>query len=201
MRITILPLIFVFSAIIFLGNCGTAFASENDIGQSLIHPAHPLYFLKTIRENLELKFAGTERVTFIRRLEFATRRLREVKSLIKVGNFELISPTLERYWSEINALPQKDIVDKAVVKMIQDNLVIHLDVLQQIYQKVDQPQAKMAIRTALNRVVQRADVPNYAKLPVCNFLTKEASASALNEVEKVVLSERAENCFKSLIQP
>ena len=198
MRITIVLAVSVLSAWILLTSCSAAFASENDIGQSQIHPAHPFYFLKTIRENLELKFAGTTRVTFIRRLEFATRRLREVKSLTQIGNFELIIPTLEKYWLQINSLPQKDIEDKEVVKMIQDNLVIHLDVLERVYQKVENVRAKMAIRSAINRLVQRADVPNYAKLPACNFLTKEASSSALNEVERIVLSDRAEDCFKSL---
>ncbi len=198
MHITIFPLIFLLSALVFFGNCNIVFASENDIGQSQIHPAHPLYFLKTIRENLELKFAGTTRVIFIRRLEFATRRLREVKSLTQIGNFELIIPTLEKYWLQINALPEKDIEDKEVVKMIQDNLVIHLGALERVYQKVENARAKMAIRAVINRVIQRADVPNYGRLSACNFLAKEASSSALNEVEKVVLSDRAENCFKSL---
>lgn len=197
MRITIIPLAFFLSAIIFLTSCNVAYAKENDIGQSQIHPAHPLYFLKTIRESLELKFAGTKRVTFIRRLEFATRRLREVKSLINVGNFELIIPTLERYWSEVSSLPQKDIEDQEIVKMIQDNLIIHLEVLKEVYDKVDNLRAKMAIRSVVNRIIQRADVPNYGRLPVCNFLAKEASASSLNEVEKAILSERAESCFKN----
>lgn len=194
MRITILPLAFFLSAMIFLGSCNTAYALE-EIGQSRIHPAHPLYFLKAIRENLELKFAGTTKVVYIRRLEFATRRLREVKSLIGVGRFELITPALENYLSQINALPDKGMQDEEVLKMIGDNLSIHLEVLQRLYSQIENPGAKMAIRSTMNRIMQREDLPGSARENICNFMEREASSSALNEVEKTVLLQRAEKCF------
>lgn len=194
MRITILPLIFFLSAMIFLGSCSTAYAME-EIGQSRIHPAHPLYFLKTVRENLELKFAGTTKVVYIRRLEFATRRLREVKSLIGVGRFELIISALENYLSQINALPDKGMQEKDILKMIGDNLSIHLEVLQALYSQIETPRAKMAIRAAINRIMQREDLPIPARENICNFMEKEASSSALNEVEKAVLLQRVKKCL------
>ena len=53
----------------------------------------------------------------------------------------------------------------------------------------------MAIMAAINRLVQSADVPDYAKLPACNFLAKEATQAAnLTDTEKVILLERAQNC-------
>lgn len=193
MRHTFFPLIFFLSAMIFLGSCSTVYAME-EIGQSRLHPAHPLYFLKTVRENLELKFAGTTKVVYIRRLEFATRRLREVKSLIGVGNFELIVPTLENYLFQINTLPDKGMQEREVLKMIGDNLSIHLKVLQKIYTEAENPRAKMAIRSTINRIIERADLPISARMPVCNFMEREASSSALNEVERAVLLQRAEKC-------
>src|SRR3989344_5655222 len=83
----------------------------DDIGQSKIHPAHPLYFLKTIRENLEMRLVSTHRVKLIRQMEFATRRLREVKSLIGNSHEDLIEPTLERYWSHVRELLEKGLID------------------------------------------------------------------------------------------
>lgn len=197
MRITILPLIFLLTAIFFLGSCNNAFAKENDIGQSILHPAHPLYFLKTIRESLELKFAGTRKVVYIRRLEFATRRLREVKSLIQVGNFELIIPTLENYSSQLNSLPDQGLQEKEVLKVIENNLSNHLEVLQHIYYQIENSRAKMALRATINRIIQRADLPPSARLLGCGFLSKEASSSALNEVEKATLLQRVQKCYQS----
>lgn len=182
---------------IFLSSCGSAYAQENDIGISLIHPASPFYFLKAIRENLELKFALTSRVKFFRHLEFATRRLRETKALIP-GNEDLIPPTLEKYSSHLKTLPDKDLEDKETQIRIKESLVVHLETLQKIYDQVSNRRAKMAIRASLNRIIQRKDLPDYAILPVCSLFAKEASSSALNQTEKVVYLERSQKCFESL---
>lgn len=182
---------------IFLSSCSLALAQENDIGQSLIHPATPFYFLKTIRENLELKFALTPRIKFFRQLEFATRRLRETKALIP-KNEDLIPPTLERYSSHVKTLPDKDLEDEEIQIRIEESLVVHLETLQKIYDQVSNKRAKMAIRASLNRIIQRADVPAFAKLLICNLFAKEASSSALNQTERVVYLERSQKCFESL---
>lgn len=171
-----------------------AFAVD-EIGQARIHPASPLYFLKTIRESLELKFAGTPRVRMIRELEFATRRLREVKSLITGNHQDLIEPTLERYWYYLSKLPDKDLTDKELVLRIKESLIIHLEILQKVYIQTTNVRAKMAIRSAINKMLGRAEVPDYVRQTGCKFLAKEASSSALNDVEKAVLKNRAQNCF------
>ena len=179
------------------------YALENDIGYSKIHPASPLFFLKTIRENLELKLAFTAHVKRIRQLEFATRRLREAKSLILI-NQDLIPPTLERYASHLNTLADKELLDKEVATRIKESLGIHLQVLQQMHDQPSSDRAKIAIRSAMNRVILRADVPDDAKYLICNFFAKEASSSArlpdgqaLNQTEKVVLTQRAQKCLKN----
>ena len=187
------------TAFIFLGSLSSALAKENDIGQSQIHPAHPFYFLKTIRENLEMSMALTPRVRLIRQLEFATRRLRETKALLNNNRQDLIEPTLERYWFHISKLPDQDLKDEELVLRIKESLVIHLKTLDTIYSRLSDPGAKRAVRSTLNRIVNRADIPISARLPVCNFLAKEASTSAdLNETEKAILLERSKNCFQRL---
>lgn len=212
MRITILPLIFFLSALIFLGSCSSVFASENDIGQSKIHPAHPLYFLKTIRENLELKFAGTSNIRGLRHLEFTTRRVREVKSLVSVNHQELIPPTLENYWFNLEKVRGLlSFKDEALANQALDQIKRQLIVLQKLYDQLEDARAKMAIRTTVYRIsgwntqlLDRLTVEDRNKQAkrlttnqalACNFLSKEASSSALNEVERSVLAERAEKCL------
>lgn len=194
MRITIILAISALYAGIFLSSANLAYAQTTDIGQSKIHPAHPLYFLKTVREILELKFAATQRIKMIRQLEIATRRLREVKSLTLVNRQDLIEQNLERYWYHIQSLPVKISNDKELEKKIVHNLAIHLETLKTIDDQVSNPRAKMAIRATVNRITQRAGLPKNVKFSACAFLTKEASSPALNEVEKAVLLDRAAKC-------
>lgn len=196
MRITLIPLIFLLTAIFFLSSCNSVLAKENDIGQSQIHPAHPLYFLKTVRENIENAIALTPRVKLIRQLEFATRRLREVKALVSNNRQDLIEPTLERYWFHISKLPDKDIRDEELSLRIKESLVVHLQTLDRLYPQLSSTGAKMAVRSTLNRLMGRLDIPNFARLPVCDFLAREASSSALNQSEQVILAIRSKNCLK-----
>lgn len=179
----------LFTLTFFLvSSCGSVLAIEN-IGQSRISPASPIYFLKTIRENIELKFAATPRVTQIRQLEFATRRLREVKSLIGSSSEALIEPTLERYWYKLQNVSEKE--------GLRDVLSIHLETLEGLYNQISNLRAKMAVRAAVNRIIQRVDVPAGSKLVACNFLAKEASSPAFTRAEKAVLLERTQKCFNS----
>ncbi|MBI2018160.1 hypothetical protein HYS96_00460 [Candidatus Daviesbacteria bacterium] len=200
MRITIVPLAFFLSAVIFLASCNSALAYENDIGQSQINPASPLYFLKAVRESLEMHFAQTTNIKLIRSLEFATRRLREVKSLIPGNRQDLIEPTLDRYWVLVASLPvPKDLKTASFfAKEISNNLVIHIQTLEKVYPQISNPRAKMAVRNVLNRLTDRQDIPSDARAPVCDFFAKEATSSALNDVEKLVLTSRAQKCYASL---
>lgn len=202
MRITILLLVFFLSAIFYLGSCNSAFAKEatssgyvNDIGYSRIHPAHPLYFLKGVRENLEMHFAQTPRVKFIRQLEFATRRLREVNSLILKNRQDLIEPNLLRYWVYVSTLIDKNSKNKDVMQEITDNLRVHTENLEKIYFQLTNLRAKMAVRSTLNKIIEKVDLPIPVKITVCNLFTREATASALNEAEREVYKERAQKCM------
>lgn len=184
MRITI---VFVLTALILLTSCGSAYAQSSDIGQSKIHPAHPLYFLKAVREKMEVHFAQTPNVKMTRQLEFATRRIREVKALVSIDNLDLIEPTMERYWSHMNTVLQ-----------YKPNYTIstHLNVLEEIYEKIEDRRAKMSIRTAIFRILDGSDIPAEERVKRCEFLSKEASSSALSEVERAILRSRVEKCFK-----
>lgn len=213
MRITIIPVALFLSAVIFLGSCNPALAYENDIGQSKIHPASPLYFLKSVREILELKFAGTTHVRAIRQMEFAHRRLREVNSLVQSNRQDLIAPNLERYWSHLRELIGiVNLRDESLAREVSGTAISHLTTLLKVYDQITDPRAKMSVRTTIfklsewdeqliskfNQVTQEKYAQKVipSRLSACNFLSKEASSSALNETEKVVLLERARKCLE-----
>lgn len=168
--------------------------ATDDIGQSKIYPAHPLYFLKSVKEILELKFAPTSEIKAIRYLEFSQRRMREVKALVEVRRADLIAPTLEHYLFNLQkVLGLTDLKNEAKAKQVADTVYIHLQNLEDIYSKIDHEVARRSIRTTLFKISQWS-----RQSKICDFLIKEASSSALNEVEIVVLKERANICLQGL---
>lgn len=173
-------------------------ALENDIGYSRISPASLFYFLKGVREAFEMEFAGTDRVKMLRRVEFATRRLREVNTLVRDQKEELIPATLERYTVLLNQLGDKHLQGSEIGIKLRSDLSVHLNALEKIYNQSSAPRSKIFIRSALNRIIQRVDIEDDSKLTVCRLFSKEASSSALNQTEQTVLLDRAEKCFKSL---
>lgn len=199
MRATFLPLAVFLSLAVFIASCSSAYAYE-DIGYAQIHPAHPLYFLKSVRENLEVKLAQTNRTKVLRQLEFANRRLREFRSLLSTNKQFLIEPALEKYWFHISnvPIPSKDIGLETEVTAA---LVNHLEVLRSNFDQVSDDRAKRGVRHAVYRLTKHTDLPDYAKLDGCQFLGKEASSSALTEVERAILKERADSCLESLKLP
>ncbi|MDO8576801.1 MAG: DUF5667 domain-containing protein [Candidatus Daviesbacteria bacterium] len=192
-----------------------AYAQSPDIGQARINAASPLYFLKSIQEILQLKFAKTPNDRYLNRLKFITRRVAEVKSLAGTSREDLIEPTLEKYWSQFQELRSTtNLKDWETAKKVSYGMVAQMDSLQTVFTQVSNPRAKRSVRLAVNRISEweggfmgqiilfgqpalTQDIIN-SRLSGCNFLSKEASSSALNEVEKTVFVERAKKCFPSL---
>lgn len=188
-------------------------AQEDNIGTSRINPASPLYFLKSVKEMVELKFAKTTSAKAYRQLEFATRRIREVKSLSVTSRQDLIQPTLEMYFQHIKELNGVlTLTDEREVARASKEIPMHMDILQTEYLQVTNEDAKRSISLTVNRlseweqeIITRLDLLKEAsvagkfresKLSGCNFLSKEASSSALGEVEKYVYKERVIKCLQ-----
>jgi len=176
-----------------------AFAAE-DIGQSRLHPVHPFYFLKTVREYFELKFAGTPRIKIIRQLEFSQRRLREVNALMEKSRQDLIEPTMERYWFHLDTVLSYRPREEALTLQIIPVLETHLKVLEKIYYQVQNARAKISLRSKINKILENSDTPLSPEVRMhgCNFLLKEATSSGLNSTEQAVILERAKRCQKIL---
>lgn len=189
------------------------FAQVDTITPARITPASPLYFLKSVREILELKFAPTTHIRSLRELEFANRRIREVKSLVNSSHEELIQPALEKYWSGLGQmLGISDLRDENQAEEISSSINLHMRLLQEVFTEVSDSKAQRSIRATIyrlsewdNRLISKlntAEHPVFAKqilsskLSGCRFLSKEASAAAATETEKHVLSERAQKCWE-----
>ncbi len=195
MRVTIVLAVLTFSFVL-LGSCGNVLA-VNDIGavyigESSIHPASPFYFLKAIREKIELALAGSNKVKAQRQLEFSQRRLREVNALVKNKRQDLIDSTLERYKAALSETENLVSQDEDLKIKVGEAVARHLDVLQRIYDQVGNPRAKQAIRAAIERDEK------YNRPMACRFLAKEATASGLTETEKVFLGQKVQSCQKNL---
>lgn len=187
-----------------------AYSQNSGIGQSRINPASPLYFLKSVWEIAQLKFAKTTESKAGLQLKFAAANIEEVNSLVGSSHQDLIQPTLESYFSHLKELSGTfNLSNVKMVAEISKAVNLHMNVLQTIYPQVSQDGARRSIRMSIYRLAEWQG--NYAaklsalkepteeiissKLSGCSFLTKEASSSALNEVERVVLSERGQKCL------
>lgn len=222
MRLGLLAAIFALLLLMIGSNALAQEASESAetvarqvyLGKSLIHPAHPLYFLKKVRELLEIKFAPSQEIQAIRYLEFAQRRVREVRSLVKARRSDLVAPTLEHYIFNLHkALDLTDLKNEAKVRQLTEIVSIHARVLDHLYSQIESEAGKRSIRTTMfklaewNQKFQERLTPasleftsNESQSLICDFLTKEAQNSSLNEVERAVLLERAQKCSRVSLQ-
>lgn len=187
-----------------------------DLGESLIHPGSPLYFLKTLRERIEVFLDSSSEAKSMRQIEFAQRRLREVNTLVKIKRQDLIPVTLEAYKVHIKDAETFAKIDEDLSVRVGEAIARHLDVLQRAYDTVGNPTAKAAIRAAIERseeqnslLLQRLSTIPQQKLikkvaerqaSACNFLMREASSSGLNDTEKESLKDRVNKCREYIMK-
>lgn len=189
-------------------------AGAVDIGESLIHPASPLYFLKAIREQIELFLAQKSEIKAQRQLEFSQRRLREVNALVKKNRQDLVDSTLERYKFHLSEAQNLSNSSEELTAKIGEATARHLDILQRIYDQVGNPRAKQAIRAAIERneehirklmgklslVEQQKLIRQTAKRQAlaCLFLEREASGSGINDTERAYLKSKVADCRQNI---
>lgn len=234
MRITFCLAVLALSFTLFATHCDFAFAQTStgsadinleglgtldeagavDIGESLIAPNSPLYFLKALREKIEVSFASNAQTKAIIQLEFAQRRLREVRTLVKIKNQDLIPPTLERYKLSLAEALGMTSQDEELKVKLGEAIARHLDVLQRVYDAIGNPAAKRAVLSA----IERAEAHNRTLLKTlslapqqklirkialrqalaCKFIARESTSSGLNAVERSELSERVKQCSQDV---
>ena len=241
MRITIVLAVLVLSATLYASHCDFAFAQDLpagrqastnsgevnledlgtldesgaiEIGESLIHPASPLYFLKAIREKIEMAIASSSEAKAITEVEFAQRRLREVRALLKLKRQDLIPPVLERYKAHIKEAGDLSSRHDELTVRVGEAVSRHLDVLQRVYDQAGNPTAKASIRAAIERaeehnriLLEKLDLVSQQELIrkvalkqalACRFMMREASSSALNDTERAFLKDKVGKCKEGI---
>lgn len=228
MRATWILVILTFS-FVFLSGCNLALAQTQedltegltlndagavDIGESLIHPASPLFFLKALREKIEFALAGSTEVKAQRQLEFSQRRLREINALVKKNRQDLMDSTLERYKFHLSEAQNLSNSREDLTAKVGEATARHLDVLQRVYDQVGNPRAKQAIRAAVERneehirkLLQKLSLVEQQKLirqtakrqaMACIFLEREASGSGINDTERQYLGQKVKDCQQNI---
>lgn len=220
----------VFLSLAFFTGCGTEVLAKTpgpsatasaildpgavEVGEPLIKPTSPFYFIKIIREQFEEKFGSSERKDKVtRQLEFSQRRLREVNSLIKGNRQDLIEVFMQRYRENITSALLFTGPEDSLKAVVAGALARHLDVLARSYDQVGDPKAKRAIRASFIFAHEKSSgslaglkgedkkdleskIDN--RLVVgCKFLIREASSAALTETESLLLQEKASSCQRS----
>lgn len=182
-----------------------------EVGDSLVSPSSPLYFLKSFRERIELYLSANDQIRAQRELEFAVRRLREVKTLIEEGRQDLIEVTLQKYRNHIDRVKKigGDTEDLRIDLGI--SLARHMYVLQSLYYNTSNELAKRATRTSIERVLEynwellASDLEKLERQTLtenvglrqiagCQFLNQEVKNTGISEAELAILKEYTADC-------
>lgn len=183
-----------------------------EVGDSLISPGSSLYFLKAIREKIELYFSSNYQVQTQRELEFSVRRLREVKTLIEEGREDLIEETLQKYRNHLDEVQKLDNGGRSMHINVGASIARHMYVLQSLYYNINEVEAKRAVRTSIQRVLEHnwnllgskelevgekqdlSDQIALRQIAGCKFLNEETKNTAFNESEREILKEYVSDC-------
>lgn len=183
-----------------------------EVGDALISPASSIYFLKALRERIELVFSDNNSIKAQRHLEFSVRRLREVNTLIEQNRQDLIEEVLERYKSEINQAKDLSARDDNLRASVGESVARHIYILQTIYNQLNNVNAKRALRASVmeieafnNKIIGDLTDPlrqtlidniSLRQMAGCQFLAGQVGSPDLNEPEKQILQEYVTSCQK-----
>ena len=155
-----------------------------DFGQSLIHPAQPIYFLKTIRERLEMGLAMSKASKAKLQIDFGSRRIRETNSLIKAGREDLIEQTLEKYRHQMKVAYDLSAENNDLNEQIKAGFSQQVDDLVSLYERASNQAARRAIRASIFQ----------SRTPDCQFLERTSLEMEINEAERSILKQKTDEC-------
>lgn len=185
-----------------------------DVGHALIAPDSPFYFIKAIKERIEMALASTDDVKASRQLEFAQRRLREVNTLVDHKRQDLVRPTLAKYQTEVQNAEDLSSNSQDLQTRVGEALARNIDVLQRVYDQVGNETAKAAILENIQRAESRVrettqNLPTGAQqkfigntaayqAAACKFFLRESTASALPAADKLQLQQKIKDCQQNV---
>lgn len=130
-------------------------AGEAGIYTPKLLPDSPFYFLKKIKEKIELFLTQSPEEKSEKYTELATRRIAEVKIMINKNKFQLVEKLVKQHQEhldkaeeEIKEAKEKGRDVERILGIVAQATSTHQKVLAEVYEKVPQ-QAKEAIEAAM----------------------------------------------------
>ncbi len=135
----------------------TSTAAAVPIYHPRLLPTSPFYFLKQLKENVELIFAFSPEKKLEKRLEFATRRLAEANAVAK-KHPQLAQKFMDRYQKQLQKVEDKAAALPAAGQMqalerINRAMARHAQVWRRLEDKLP-PQAQKHVEKALQRSIR-----------------------------------------------
>lgn len=130
-------------------------SAEEEIYTPKLLPDSPFYFLKRIKEGIELFLAQAPEAKAEKYAELATRRIAEAKVMIKRNKNQFVVKLMEKHQEHLDKAEKK--IEEAkekgkdverVLAIVAEATSIHQKVLADVYEKVPE-QAKEAIEHAM----------------------------------------------------
>lgn len=134
----------------------TSTSTVDELPDPGILPGHPLYFVKSLTENIGLAFSFGNVKKSEQLANLAEKRLAEAEALADQGDSERAERALERYSSQFNraienarqAEESENEKIKSVLERVAESTAKHQKVLSEVYEKVPE-QAREAISNAM----------------------------------------------------
>lgn len=158
-------------------------AGEAGIYTPKLLPDNPFYFLKGIKEKIELFLAQSPEAKAEKYAELATRRVAETKQLINKGKPEFVERLMEKHKEHLGKAEEK--IEEAkekgrdverILAIVAEAASIHQAVLIEVYEKVPE-QAQEAIEHAI-------EVSNKGQEKALEAISKEKREKLKERLEK-----------------
>lgn len=149
---SILAVVLIFSVAV-----GVSAQTEDELPNPGITPNNPLYFIKTLSEDISLFFAFSPEAKTRRATAISNTKAAEIKAMAEAGNTEAAERATERYGRMIEraaqnlalaAATQEEDFDEALAELVTRATSIHTEVLAEVFERVPE-QARPAIERAI----------------------------------------------------
>ncbi len=168
-------------------NSNETILSEEELTDPGLLPDHPLYFLKSLSENVGTFFTFGEINRANRQMMLAEKRLAEAQALMAQGETELAEKIMNRYQKRFaHALAFAQRAQEAgqntnkVMAKIAENTLRHQAVLSRVYDQVPK-EAKAAIQSAMENSLRGH---RQALEAISQEETEEEVGKILEKIEK-----------------
>ncbi len=166
-------------ALVVVATSGTIVASANSL------PEEPLYPVKLAVENAQLAIAPNDQARSELELQFAAKRVAEVRSAAQQDNTAAVTQGVALYEQKVDAAVKASEaaaqVAPAAPEKVQETLRQNAEVLKQVQSKVQSKQAQAAIGAAIRRSIAASSSvesePDHSAAPTTGATARPSTAA------------------------